>query len=117
MRIVATGEGERPPVGTPVEVEVRDVTELDAPAIALANARSSVDEAAGDDDSGLTVVELDVPDDALDPARDVTVWARVGASGEARTGRGDWITMQSFPVRTAVDDGGGQLDVEVRLIP
>jgi hypothetical protein len=119
VRVVANGHGQRPPVGTPVRIEVRDVTEQDAASTLIVAADTRVD-AIGDpgDDGGaaLATAVLDLADDAVTPQRDLILWARVAASGTERVAVGDWITMQSVPVRPTGAAAPPVQDIEVRPV-
>ena len=122
VRVVAKGPGQRPPVGTHVRIEVRDVTEQDAASTLIIAADTRVGDDDGDvDDNGangeaLATAVIDLADDAVTQQRDLILWARVVASGSERVAAGDWITMQSVPVRTSGDVGGSALDIEVRPV-
>ena len=99
VRVVGNGPGPRPPAGTPVRIEVRDVTEQDVASIVVVATDARVDDADEADDNAFATAVLEVADAALTPQRDLTVWARVATSGADRVAVGDWITMQSVPVR------------------
>lgn len=137
VEVRQTGTTPRPPAGTSVIIEIRDVSLQDAPAVVLSTTEVAVTEAAGaspgatptaappeasaagatpagatpaatsaDDAVAptpdlLATATLTVPDEALAGGRDVVVWVRVAASGQARTAVGDLITMQHCPVRPA----------------
>jgi hypothetical protein len=118
VRVVTNGQGERPPVGTPVRIEVRDVTEQDAAStlIIATDTRVGDDGDNGDDGVALATAVIDLADDAVAPQRDLILWARVATSGTERVASGDWITMQSVPVRTPGAVAGAALDIEVRPV-
>jgi len=114
VEVRQTGTTPRPPAGTPVILEIRDVSLQDAPAVVLSSAEAAVTEPAGappvpSDDAAapapdlLATALLTVPDEALTGGRDVVVWVRVAASGQARTAVGDLITMQRCPVGPDAD--------------
>lgn len=152
VEVRQTGTTPRPPAGTPVILEIRDVSLQDAPAVVLSSTEVAVTEAAGatpaaspeatppaasrggtpptaspeatpaatpPDDAVaptpdlLATATLTVPDEALAGGRDVVVWVRVAASGQARTAVGDLITMQHCPVRP---DAATPLEVPVTRI-
>lgn len=160
VEVRQTGTTPRPPAGTPVILEIRDVSLQDAPAVVLSSTEVAVTEAAGaspgatptaappeasaagatppeatsaagatpagatpaatsaDDAVAptpdlLATATLTVPDEALAGGRDVVVWVRVAASGQARTAVGDLITMQHCPVRP---DAATPLEVPVTRI-
>lgn len=106
--VVAEGE-DRPPPGASVRVEVRDVTLQDTSAVTLAACEDEVTTDVPADDPVATV-ELDVG-----PHRggDRTVWVHIDATGSGRVSKGDYITMQSFPVPTS---GEGRLTVAVKRV-
>ena len=92
------------PDGTPVHIEVRDVSLQDVAAsvVAVADTTSVSSDPAGKASGGRVPrwsasATLEIPDD-LPPGADITVWARVAASGSERTAAGDSITVQSFPL-------------------
>jgi hypothetical protein len=112
VRVVPNGPGPRPPVGTPVRIEVRDVTLQDVASPVVVATDTLVD----DVDDALVTAVIELADDAVTPQRDLILWARVGASGSERVAVGDWITMQSIPVRTTSEAAGRPLDIEVRPV-
>ena len=112
VRVVPNGSGPRPPVGTPVRIEVRDVTLQDVASPVVVATDTQVD----DVDDALVTAVIELADDAVTPQRDLILWARVGASGSERVAVGDWITMQSIPVRTTSEAAGRPLDIEVRPV-
>ncbi|MDX5318938.1 MAG: hypothetical protein LPK38_06280 [Actinomycetes bacterium] len=166
VEVRQTGTTPRPPAGTPVILEIRDVSLQDAPAVVLSSTEVAVTEAGGaspgatptaappeasaagatppeatsaagatpagatpagatpaatsaDDAVAptpdlLATATLTVPDEALAGGRDVVVWVRVAASGQARTAVGDLITMQHCPVRP--DAAATPLEVPVTRI-
>jgi hypothetical protein len=102
-----------------VRIEVRDVTEQDAASTLIIATDTRVGDDDGDDgDNGvaLATAVIDLADDAVTPQRDLILWARVAASGTERIASGDWITMQSVPVRTMGAVAGSTLDIEVRPV-
>lgn len=94
---------ERPPTGTPLTVQVRDVTYEDASAEAVATSETHV---AGELGSWIGTVELEV---ASPPGR-ATVWVHADVDGDGRVSKGDYITMESFPLPS-----GDEVRVPVRL--
>jgi hypothetical protein len=108
VRVVPSEAEGAPPAGTPVEIEIRDVTEADAASVTVAAATGTTDE----------TIEVDVPDEVVaDPRRVITVHARVAASGEPRVAPGDWITMRSFPVAPPVEgEAAGTTEVQVQPV-
>jgi serine/threonine protein kinase len=98
---VVSRNGEAPPVGTPVRIELRDVSLADAPSTVVAAADTTVIER---DDGRLAVATLEVDDTTWQRAAGLSFWARVAASGAERTSAGDWITMESVPLQPHVVD-------------
>jgi hypothetical protein len=97
--------GDRPEAGTPVVVEVRDVTYADADSVLVASAVGSV---GPPEDPALTTVEIEVPEV---PGR-LSVWAHADVGGTGRVSQGDYLTVQSFPV-SAEAAGEAPADVSV----
>ena len=103
VTVIPTDPASELPEGTPVHIEVRDVSLQDAPAKVLAAADTSattfdvVGEEPGVPVPWSATATLEVPDD-IPLGADVAVWARVAASGADRTSSGDLITVQSFPL-------------------
>jgi hypothetical protein len=116
VRVVPNGPGPRPPVGTPVRIEVRDVTMQDVESTVVVATDTNVGDVGDAGDDALATAVIELADDAVTPQRDLILWARVGASGTQRVAVGDWITMQSIPVHTTSETGGQPLDVEVRAV-
>ncbi len=100
IEVFAAGDG--PPAGASVIVHVRDAGLADASSTTIAEARGKWRE-------GTTParVQLDV-DDVRDS---LIVWAHVDVDGDGAVSKGDYITMQSYPLR-----GGGAMRVEVRRV-
>lgn len=113
--IVPEAGGTPPPVGAPVRVELRDTSLADGPSRLVAAVETTFERTG----SGVAAhAALDVDDDVFTPRTDVTVWARSPAAGSAdrrRVAAGDWITMESYPVRQR-DDGHDELEVTVRRV-
>jgi hypothetical protein len=116
VRVVPNGQGTRPPVGTPVRIEVRDVTLQDAQSTVVVAADTRVADVDDGGGASLATAVIELADDAVSPQRDLILWARVAASGAERVAVGDWITMQSIPVRTASAAAERAVDVEVRPV-
>ena len=107
---VVTDGDPRPAAGTPVRVELRDVTELDAPSVLVASIDGRVDDSASGSVLARLTLDVDVP---VPAGRDLVLWARVAGSDALRSSPGDWITVQSVPV-TGTDRA--VIDVPVRRI-
>ena len=81
----------RPAAGTPVVVQVRDTSLQDARATILGEARGVVSGGTG---ARLAAVEVKARETGGEP----TVWAHVDADRDGRVSRGDYVTVQSYPV-------------------
>lgn len=90
VEVVVQGD-ERPPIASPIRVEVRDTSLADAPARTVGVAEGQVRGQLG---SWVETVEVEVRDA---PPR-CTVWALVDADRDGRVSRGDFVTQASFPV-------------------
>ena len=110
MRVVTSADDPSPPAGAAVRVELRDVTELDAPSVLVTAADGAIE--PSDAEGVVAHLTLDVHD-PLPAGRDLVLWARVAGSDAARSSPGDWITVQSVPVTTGA---AHVLDVPVRRI-
>lgn len=95
VQVVVAGAGRRPAPGTPVRVELRDVTEQDAPSVLLAGVDAEVAEG---DTPTIATVTLEAADDLVVPRADVVAWARVAVSGAERTTREDLVSTRSVVV-------------------
>ena len=83
---------DRLPSGKPLRVEIRDTSVADAPAILVEAVDDAVPASAAREDVTLTISLDQVPDGS-------TVWVHVDADGDGRVSRGDFITMESYPVQ------------------
>ena len=90
FRVDVLAEGERPPAGSRVHVELRDTTLADAPATVLERVDAVVGDAPGD---ALATVELASP-----PPANATVWVHVDLTGDGQVAVGDYVTTRSNPV-------------------
>jgi hypothetical protein len=108
VRVVPKDEG-RPAAGTPVQIELRDVSLADAPSTVVARAETVV----GDDPDGpIAVATVEVDDATWQRAAGLSFWARADVNGTPRTSPGDWITMESVPLPAHV----GEVDIPVRRV-
>jgi uncharacterized lipoprotein YbaY len=88
---ILRADGDPLPQGSSVNVEARDTSLADAPAISLKRIRVAVPR-TGRTMTLQTGVELtSVPDGT-------TVWAHVDVDGDGRVSKGDYISMESYPV-------------------
>ena len=108
--VPAEDDEAHPDAGDPVRVEVRDTSLADAPSRLVAAADTVLERVGG----GLAATAtLDVDDDEATPGADLTVWARCRARSAPDRGRvtpGDWITMESYPLRPARRRAGDGVD-------
>lgn len=98
VQVVVAGAGRRPAPGTPVRVELRDVTEQDAPSVTLAGVDAAVAEG---DTPTIATVTLEAADDLVPPTADLVAWARVAVSGAERTTHEDLISTRAVVVPAA----------------
>jgi hypothetical protein len=98
-------EGDRPPQGTPIRVEVRDTSLADAAAVTVAAVDSVVRGQLG---SWLDTVEIE-----FDAADGLTVWALADVDEDGGVGSGDYITQASHPVP---DEDESRLTVTLRRV-
>ena len=90
------------PAGKPLHVEIRDTSQADAAAV-LVKSQTTTVPATG---APVTLsIELQrVPDGG-------TIWAHVDVDGDRRVSKGDFITMESYPVQTS----GSEQRMTVRI--
>jgi hypothetical protein len=92
IRVEVFAEGTaRPAPGTPIVVQVRDTSRQDARAAVLGEARGVVTAGEG---TRLAAVEVE----ARETRGDATVWAHVDSDQDGRVSRGDYVTVQAYPV-------------------
>jgi hypothetical protein len=72
-------------------VQVRDARLQDAPATVVGEIRGKVESAQG---ALLATVEVAAESEVAD----LTVWAHVDADGDGGVSRGDFVTVQSYPL-------------------
>ena len=80
------------PAGTPLRVEVRDTSQADAAAVIVASRTTTVPASA--EPITVSIALERVPDGS-------TVWAHADVDGDGRVSAGDFITMESYPVKTS----------------
>lgn len=90
VEVFAEGSA-RPAPGTPIVVQVRDTSRQDARAAVLGEARGVVTAGEG---TRLAAVEVE----ARETRGDATVWAHVDSDQDGRVSRGDYVTVQAYPV-------------------
>ena len=75
-------------------VELRDVSLIDAPSITLCAHQAPIEKISG---TTVMSVTLEVPDIQI-AGRRVNVWAHLSLTGAKGIKRGDFITMQAYPI-------------------
>jgi uncharacterized lipoprotein YbaY len=90
VEISAEG-GQRPAPGTPLRVELRDVSLADAPSEVIARAEGSVRGSLG---RWLETIELSVPE----LPESSTIWVHVDVDRDGKVSPGDFITTAAYPV-------------------
>lgn len=102
---IVTAAEPGPPAGAPVLVQVRDAGLADTESVILSEARArSRGARAGD---AIARVQIEARADAAH----AIVFVHVDVDGDGAISKGDFITMQSYPVRD-----GGTMRVEVRRV-
>ncbi|MEO8379969.1 MAG: YbaY family lipoprotein [Acidobacteriota bacterium] len=99
IELFATGDGPR--AGASVIVQVRDAGLADASSTTVAEKRRT----------WRVGKPLRVQFDLEEASESLIVWAHVDVDGDGEVSKGDYITMQSYPVR---DEGA--MRVEVRRV-
>jgi len=104
IEIVAAGES-GPPAGAPVIVQVRDAGLQDESSTTAAETRTEARACEAGEPFARAQVEVE------NAGGYPIVWVHVDVDGDGSVSKGDFITMQSYPVR-----GGGVMRVEVRRV-
>lgn len=104
VEVVAASEP-GPSAGLPVIVQIRDAGLQDVAATTLAEARVTSQQARAGEPFARAHMSFD------DSVRSAVVWVHVDADDSGDISRGDYITMQSYPVRE-----GGSMRVEVKRV-
>lgn len=95
LQLTFVGAPERLPSGKWLRVEIRDTSYADAPAVLVKRVETTIPASGREKDPTVTV-DLDaVPDGGA------TVWAHVDADGDGRVSKGDFVTVESYPVGVA----------------
>ena len=103
VEVVAAGEC--PPEGSPVIVQVRDAGYADAVATTLGE--TTVRSRAAKSGQPIAHVRIRLETQGSHPI----VWVHVDVDNSGDVSTGDYVTMQSYPVR-----GGDSIRVEVRRV-
>jgi uncharacterized lipoprotein YbaY len=109
---VDPGSPARPPTGADVLVELRDTSRVDAPSTTVASTHGVL---PSGDDAALEVT-FDVDHGSLAPGTALTVFAQSTADRSGRREKGDWITMESYPVPLGAADEYRSTEVTLRQI-
>lgn len=105
IEIIAAGES-GPPAGAPVIVQLRGAGLQDESSATVAESRTK--SRACEAGEALARTQLEIGDHS---GGYPIVWVHVDVDGDGSVSKGDFITMQSYPVR-----GGGVMRVEVRRV-
>ena len=103
VEVVATGD-DGPPAGSPVIVQIRDAGYADAAAETVAEKRVKSKAAKDGGPIARAKVKLD------GESKHAIVWVHVDVDKSGDVSTGDYITMQSYPVR------GDSIRVEVKPV-
>jgi hypothetical protein len=93
INILALG-GEPLPAGSPIILELRDTSFADAPAQTLHRLNARVPAAGNAVSVPMKTALAGVP-------AGTTLWVHVDSDGDGRVSRGDFVTVESYPVRSA----------------
>lgn len=88
---ITSFDGEPLPAGSRVNVEVRDTSLADAPSVSLKRANANVPRAGRTTAIPLSMEIAAVP-------RGTTVWAHVDVDRDGRVSKGDYVSVESYPV-------------------
>jgi uncharacterized lipoprotein YbaY len=105
ITILALGAEPLPP-GSAIVVELRDTSLADAPSVTLHRETARVTAAQSAVDVPVRAPLASVPSGA-------TVWVHVDTDGDGRVSRGDFVTVQSYPLTSAATQ---RLTVHVRKV-
>ena len=86
--------GEAFPPGSPLKVEIRDTSLQDVAATVLKQVRANVPRA-----DRVTAVPVRLQVDRVPDA--ATLWAHIDVDGDGRVSKGDFVTVQSYPITFA----------------
>jgi Type III secretion system lipoprotein chaperone (YscW) len=91
LKIIIVSDTPLPP-GSSVKVEIRDTSLADAPAIVLHRVAADVPKTGRTTTVTVPIELTEVPDGT-------TVWAHVDADRDGRVSKGDYVSVESYPVR------------------
>jgi len=93
LTIVSAGDEPLPP-GTPLRIELRDTSYADAPARLVTHVDATVAR-KGRTTTVSVPVDANVPDGT-------TIWAHNDVDRDGRVSSGDFLSMESYPVTSAI---------------
>lgn len=91
LKLTIVGDTPLPP-GSSVKVEIRDTSLADAPAVVLHRVAIDVPKAGRTMTVTVPIQLTGVPDGT-------TVWVHVDADHDGRVTKGDYVSVESYPVR------------------
>ncbi len=91
---IVSFSGEKLPANSPINVEIRDTSLADAPAVLLKRLKTIIPSTGTTLSMPLTLNLDSVP-------KGTTVWVHVDIDGDGRVSLGDLITVESYPVKLA----------------
>lgn len=110
---LADDGGQLPEPGEQVRIELRDTSIADAASTVVTATDTTLRQ---EGDRLVATADLEVDEAAFSTQADLSLWARCGPGAGARgLHRGDWVTMEAWPVRAG--DLGSREPVQVRLRP
>ena len=98
----------RPPVGTPIILQIRDTSLQDAPATIITEIQGTVDNRQG---KKLTSIELspNMKISGMPP----TIWVHVDTNRDGRISKGDFVNVQSYSLPS---ESGAVIEIEVKRV-
>ena len=91
---ITSSSGEAFPPGSPLKVELRDTSMQDVAAIVVKQVHTSVPKADRTTSVPVTLEVATVPDGT-------TLWAHIDVDRDGRVSKGDFVTVESYPVTRA----------------
>ena len=91
---IVSSSGEAFPPGSPLKVELRDTSMQDVAAIVVKQVHASVPKADRTTEVPVTLEVATVPDGT-------TLWALVDVDRDGRVNKGDFVTVESYPITLA----------------
>jgi hypothetical protein len=103
---ITSSSGEAFPPGSPLNVEIRDTSMQDVAAIVLKQVRARVPTA-----NHTTAVQVTLEVDTVPEG--TTVWAHIDVDRDGRVSKGDFVTVESYPIISALTQS---LSIRVKRI-